>query len=37
MFWKEKSVENMIILEGLALNSSMKNGNVPLVFLERSQ
>jgi hypothetical protein len=37
MFWKEKSVENVVTLEGLPFNSSMRNGNVPLVFLERSQ
>jgi hypothetical protein len=37
MFWKENSVENVVTLEGLPFNSSMRNGNVPLVFLERSQ
>jgi hypothetical protein len=36
-FWKEKSVENVITLEGLPFRSSMRNWDVPLVLLERFQ
>jgi hypothetical protein len=37
-FWSEKSVENVVVtLEGLQLNSSMKNWDVLLVLLERSR
>jgi hypothetical protein len=34
-FWTEKSVEDVVTLKGLPFNSSIKNWDVPLVFLER--
>jgi hypothetical protein len=36
MFSKEKSIDNVITLEGLPFNSSMKNWDVCLVLLEIS-
>ncbi len=35
-FWKERSVEDVVTLECLRFNSSRRNCNAPLVFLERS-
>jgi hypothetical protein len=35
-FWKEESVKNVVTLQCLPFNSSRRNCNVPLVFLERS-
>jgi hypothetical protein len=37
MFPKEKSIDNVITLEGLPFNSSMKNWDVRLVLLEISR
>jgi hypothetical protein len=34
-FWTEKSVQDVVTLKGLPFNSSIKNWDVPLVFLER--
>jgi hypothetical protein len=34
-FWKEKSIENVVTLEGPPFNSSMKNWDVTLILLER--
>jgi len=35
-FWKEKSVEDVLLLECLSLNSSRRNCDVHLMLLERS-
>jgi hypothetical protein len=35
-FWKENSVEDVVTLECLPFNSSIRNCDVPSVLLERS-
>jgi hypothetical protein len=35
-FWKEKKVENVVTIESLSFNSSMKIWDLPLMLLERS-